>query len=122
MRLTLGQIEDIYLHSEELRPIVPATWSLLYYAARNDGIDKLEALRVIRSEPKDVGRFIDAFLVPEDIEEVKKMSFTIGLEMSSPHGAQAVTKRMLDSWVAKTLMREIAQRAHLPKSQNDDAS
>ena len=122
MRLTLTQLEEIYLHSEELNPIVPAAWSLLYYAARNDGIDKLEALRVLRSEPKDAGLFIDAFLCPEDIEAVKKLSFTIGLEMSSPHAAQAVTKRMLDSWVAKTLMREIAEGADRRPSQIDDAS
>ena len=122
MRLILGQLEDIYLHAEELNPIMPATWSLLYFAARNSGIDKFEALRVIRSEPKDVGRFIDAFLVPEDIEEVKKLSFTISLEMSSPHSAQAVTIRMLDSWVAKTLMREIAHGADRRPSQIDDAS
>ena len=122
MRLTLAQLEDIYLHSEALRPIEPVTWSLLYYAARNDGIEKMEALRVIRSEPRDVGVFIETFLGSEDVDEVRKISFTMGLEMQSPHGAFAVTRRMLDAWIAKALMREIAQRAQLQQSQIDDAS
>lgn len=122
MRLTLGQLEDIYLHSEKLRPIEPATWSLLYFAARNNGIDKFEALRVLKSEPKDVGLFIENFLGPDDVEEARKISFTIGLEMLTPHCAQSVAKRMLDAWIAKTLMRKIAQEADRRPTQIDDAS
>ena len=121
MRLTLKQIEDLYLHAEKSRPIAPATWSLLYFAARNGGIDRYNALRVLKKEPNDVALFLDAFLGPDDIDEVKKFSYTIGLEMPTPHCDQAVTKRMLDAWVAKTLMREIAQSADRRPSLIDGA-
>lgn len=122
MRLTLGQLEDIYLRSEDLSPISPATWSLLYFSARNDGIDKIDALCVLKGEPSDVGLFIEAFLSLQDIEEVRKLSFTIGLEMPTPHSDVAVTKRMLDAWIAKTLMLEIIQASDRRSSQIDDVA
>ena len=111
MRLTLQQIEAVFLHSEKERQIPPATWALLYFAARNAGIEKIEGLQVLKREPYDAGLFIEAFLVPDDIEEAKKLSITIGLEMATPHCDQAVVTRLLDAWIAKTVMLNIARQS-----------
>ena len=121
MRLTLQQIEDLFLHSEKDKPIPQVVWSLLYFAARNDGIESLDALRVIRREPEETGIFIEHFLTAGDVEEVKKLSFMLGLEARTPHSAEAASKRMLDAWIAKTLMLNIAHGANRKPSQIDDS-
>lgn len=121
MRLTLQQIEGVFLHDEKQKLIQPAVWSLLYFAARNDGVDAIDALRVIAREPADAGTIIENFLGPDDLEAVKALSLRFGLEMSTPHAAQAVTKRLLDAWVAKTLMLTIAQLPDRRRSQLDES-
>ena len=121
MRLTLQQIEDLFLHSEKDKPIPQAVWSLLYFTARNDGIESLDTLRVIRREPEETGIFIEYFLTAGDVEEVKKLSFMLGLEMRTPNSAEAVSKRMLDAWLAKTLMLKIAHGPDRKPSQIDDS-
>lgn len=121
MRLTLQQIEDVFLHSEKERLILPVTWSLLYFAARNDGIEALDALQIIRREPYETGILVENFLGPGDLEEVKKLSFMIGLEMPTPHCAQAISKRMLDAWIAKTLMIKFIPPLDRRRSLFDDS-
>lgn len=111
MRLTLKQLEDVFLHSEKERKICPAAWSLLYFAARNEGIDKLEALRIIRRESYEIDLFTESFLDPSDLEEVKKLLFMIGLEKPSFSSDSLVSKRLLEAWVAKTVMLQIARRS-----------
>ena len=121
MRLTLQQIEDLFLHSEKDKPIPQVIWSLLYFTARNDGIESLDALRIIRLEPEEMGLFIEHFLTAGDVEEVKKLSFMLGQEMRTPNSAEAVSKRMLDTWIAKTVMLNIAHGANRRPSQIDDS-
>ena len=121
MRLTLQQIEDLFLHSEKDKPMPQAVWSLLYFAARNDGIESLDALRVIRREPEETGIFIEHFLETGDVEEVKKLSFMLGLEMRIPNSAEAVSKRMLDAWLAKTLMLKITHGPDRKRPQIDES-
>ena len=121
MRLTLQQIEDLFLHSEKDKPIPEVVWLLLYFTARHDGIESLDALRVIRREPEETGIFIAHFLTPGDVEEVKKLSFMLGLEMRTPHSREAVSKRLLDAWVAKMLMLNIAKPPDRKQSQVDDS-
>ena len=121
MRLTLQQIEDLFLHSEKERPIPQSVWSLLYFAARNDGIKSLDALRVIRREPTETAIFIEHFLTPGDVEEVRKLSFMLGLEMRTSISNEAASKRMLDAWIAKTVMLNIARGIDRKPSQIDDS-
>lgn len=123
MRLTLKALEDVFLHSEKELKICPAAWSLLYFAARNDGIDKLEALRVIRRDSYETSLFIEAFLDASDLEEVKKLIFLVGLDKRSFDSDVLVAKRMLESWVAKTVMRQIANRSATARLEaGEDAS
>jgi hypothetical protein len=111
MRLTLQQLEDVFLHPEIDAPIFPCVWSMLYLAARNNGIEAIEALRIISYEAYCTSTFIANFLCPSDVEEVKKHSFTLGLQSFTPHCGRAISKRMLDSWIAKTLMLEVVHRS-----------
>ena len=121
MRLTLQQIEDLFLHSEKDKLIPQSVWSLLYFTARNDGIESLDALRVIRREPEETGIFIAHFLTPGDVEEVKKLSFMLGLEARTQQSGEAMSKRLLDAWLAKTLMLNIARGTDRKPSQVDDS-
>ena len=84
---------------------------MLYLAARNGGIEAIDALRIISQEAYCTSTFIANFLGPGDVEEVKKFSFTLGLQIFTPHCGAAISKRMLDSWVAKTLMLEVVHRS-----------
>jgi hypothetical protein len=120
MRLTLQQLEDVFLHPEIDEPIFPCVWSVLYIAARNGGIEAIEAMSIISYEAYCTSTFIANFLVIGDVEEVKKHSFTLGLQSFTPHCGRAISKRMLDSWVAKIMMLEVIHRSDRRHGQLDE--
>lgn len=107
MKLTLQQIEDVFLHSEKERLIEPCVWSILYIAARNGEIDSIDALSSVRRCAYAVGFFIELFLEPEDVEAVKEIIKILGREMSSAHNEVALCKSWLDAWIAKTMMLNV---------------
>jgi hypothetical protein len=120
MRLTLQQLEDVFLHPEIDAPIFPQVWAMLYLAARNQGIEAIDALRTLAQEAYLTSTFIAHFLGPGDVDEIKKLSFTLGLESLTPHCGKAISKRMLDSWVAKTLMLDVVHKSDRRRGQLEE--
>ena len=48
--LTLEQLEGACLHDEKVKPIRADVWALLYIAARNSGVDVIDALNCLRRD------------------------------------------------------------------------
>jgi hypothetical protein len=120
MQLTLKEIEDTFLHSEKDKKMSGAAWALLYFAARHEGIDTLDALKTIRKSPGDVALFIEKILMPGDIDQVKMVIEQLEKE-GGRHSIDAeLAKRMLLAWRTQQIMLDIAHNAAAKAAGTDE--
>ena len=111
MIITKQQLEDVFLHDEKSSEIKPEVWCLLYLATRNDGvINAADAVYIVQSDPLAVSVLAEHFFDASDVAAIQKLSSEIAKKIGDERCDEAISKRMLDGWIAKMMMLEVMQK------------
>ena len=121
MIITKEQLEDVFLHEGKGKGVTAEVWCLLYLATRNDGfIDAADAVHIVQSEPSAVSVLVERFLEASDVAAIQKISSEIVTQTTDEHCADAISRRMLDSWIAKTMMLNVVRKRQEDLNQTQD--